>query len=121
MKSEKLHYHRFSQSTSEDDLARSTFREIEETEEGKIYELHVEVDASDVFGAQPNRWMIVWVDYEKVIAENLEPYLRKYCPEPEKVLELLPPVFRPRINAAADATEVLIEELEKVDKEWAED
>jgi hypothetical protein len=121
MKSEKLHYHRFSQSTSEDDLARCTFREIEETEEGKIYELHVEVDASDVFGTQPNRWMIVWVDYEKVIAENLEPYLRKYCPEPEKVLELLPPVFRPRINAAADATEVLIEELEKVDKEWAED
>ena len=88
---------------------------------GRIYELHVEVDASDVFGTQPNRWMIVWVDYEKVIAENLEPYLRKYCPEPEKVLELLPPVFRPRINAAADATEVLIEELEKVDKEWAED
>jgi len=48
-----------------------------------------------------NRWMIVWVDYEKVIAENLEPYLRKYCPEPEKVLKLLPPVFRPRSNAAA--------------------
>ena len=107
--------------TSEDDLARCTFWEIEETEEGKIYELHLEVDASDVFGGQPDRWMIVWVDYEKVIAENLEPYLRKYCPEPEKVLKLLPPVFRPRINPAAAAARVLIEQLEKVDKEWPED
>jgi hypothetical protein len=34
----------------------------------------------------------------EVVADNLEPFIRKYCLEPEKVLKLLPRQFR-KINA----------------------
>jgi hypothetical protein len=44
------------------------------------------------------------MNYEKdetpggVMADNLEPFMRKYCLEPKKVLKLLPRQFR-KINA----------------------
>jgi len=73
---------------SVDGRARITVTPVHHGDDGVIIDMEVSLNPDTRKGTIPNKWNVSWINHAEVIERNFEPFVEKYCPEPETVLTL---------------------------------
>jgi hypothetical protein len=73
---------------SADGRARITVTPVQRGKHGAIIDMEVLLNPDTREGTIPNKWHLSWIANADVIEANFEPFVEKYCPEPDTVLTL---------------------------------